>query len=770
MFSRADMRYRAAVTTHAATMTRLASRRSLLLVASWLSMACPWVAYAQAQNDLASAARPRTCLVLGGGGARGAAHIGVLKVLERERVPIDCVVGTSMGAIVGGLYASGYKASRIETILKSINWADVLDDDPSRAQQSMRRKDDDLRFLGGVQIGLRKGKLALPQGLIQGQKLQLLLRRLLLSSSQTRDFDQLPIPFRAVATDIGNGEKVVFSTGDLATAIRASMSIPGAFAPITVEGRLLVDGGMVDNLPIDVAREMGAQRLIVVNVGSPLAATGDLSSPFSITNQMLTVLIKHQTDAQLATLGPQDVLITPELKAITAQGFNDAARAVVIGEASAASMSRRLRAFSVSPDQYAAFQGQRRQIAATRPVIRFVDVSGTNSRTAALLEHRLSNTIGRPLDVDLVEKDISSVYGEGRYEVIPWNLVQRDGMTGILASPADKSWGPNFLRTALRLSDDFTGSSNYQLLSELNVTGLNSLGGELRGRVGLGKVSALHTEFYQPWGQTGQYSVSPYLDYRAYNLPIIANGKQAFAEYRRRRAVGGIQLAWAPTDSWQLSASIERGRDNATLRTGDPLILPNFSSTIAGIKLRVTRDTLDSSGFPSSGSRLDVSSEALLPLLGADETSRISRFQWDKAFAFGSNRVLLGLRLASSRGGQDLLASYSPLGGLTNLSGYAENDILAPRTALARAIYYRRLTDTGAIFSVPVYAGASLEQGGWWRNDESISARQLKTAGSVFLGMDTFLGPVFLGYGQAQGGANSFYLTFGPLLRTETSY
>jgi len=207
--------------------------------------------------------RPRTCLVLGGGGARGAAHIGVLKVLERERVPIDCIVGTSMGAVVGGLYASGYTADEIKAVLDRIDWAEVLRDKPPRDERSMRRKEDDLRLLGGVEVGLSNGKIAFPQGLIQGQKLEMLLRRLLLPTWQVRDFDHLPIPFRAIATDIVSGEKVVFAQGDLALAIRASMSVPGVFAPVRYEDHLLVDGGVVDNVPIDEARRLGAQRLIV---------------------------------------------------------------------------------------------------------------------------------------------------------------------------------------------------------------------------------------------------------------------------------------------------------------------------------------------------------------------------------------------------------------------------------------------------------------------------------------------------------------------------
>jgi len=184
------------------------------------------------------ATHPRTCLVLGGGGARGAAHIGVLKILERERVPIDCVTGTSMGAIVGGLYAAGYRADEIEVVLNGIDWKDMFNDDPPREELPMRRKEDELRFLGGIELGLRDGKIAFPRGVIQGQKLQLLLRRLLLSTLQTKKFDDLPIPFRSIATDIGSGDKIVFADGDLPMAIRASMSVPAAFAPIRYRGHL----------------------------------------------------------------------------------------------------------------------------------------------------------------------------------------------------------------------------------------------------------------------------------------------------------------------------------------------------------------------------------------------------------------------------------------------------------------------------------------------------------------------------------------------------
>ena len=709
--------------------------------------------------------RPKTCLVLGGGGARGAAHIGVLKVLEREHVPIDCIVGTSMGAVVGGLYAAGYSADDVENVLKGIDWKDMFSDDPSRPQLPMRRKQDQLRFLGGIELGLRDGRIAFPRGAIQGQKLQLLLRRLLLSTTDVHDFDKLPIPFRAVATNIGSGDKVVFSAGDLALAIRASMSVPAAFAPIRVNGHLLVDGGISDNVPIDVARAMGAERLIVVNVSELLAPEASLNSPFSIANQMLTALMKKQTDAQLATLGPNDLLLTPNLGDLGSAAFDRSAHAVAIGTATAEAATAQLQRYTADPTAYAAFAAHHRQVTFDPPLIAFLDVVRNRSRSAGFVARQLSDVVGKTLDPKQLEQQIGMAYGEGSYERISYDLVKRDGETGLSVLPVDKGWGPNFLRVGLRLADNFAGRNSYQLITEANFTGLNELGGESRNRIQIGEVTELYSEFLQPLGQRGQYYLAPYLDYKGYDFPVNEGEKVDFAQYRRSRILGAIEGGWTPDADWQVSTALEYGRDAAHLRIGAP-DFPNFSSVFGGVVVRTIFDNLDDSGFPGHGTRLDLSQEMLLRELGSSSAANITRLRWDSAAAIGANRFLYGLSVNSSTGGdrESQIAAFSPLGGLANLSGYTENQLFATQTALARAIYYRRLTDTQNLFSVPVYLGSSLELGGFWDARRDIG-RDPIAAGSVFLGVNTFLGPIFLGYGYAQGGHNAFYLTFGSLLR-----
>ncbi len=749
------------------------SHRKVRLLRRWAFLAAlllPLAAGArQAATDTHAGThpdRPRTCLVLGGGGARGAAHIGVLKVLERERVPVDCIVGTSMGAVVGGLYASGYSADEIETVLDRIDWADVLRDKPPRNERSMRRKEDDLRLLGGVEVGLSNGKIAFPRGLIQGQKLEMLLRRLLLPTWQVRDFDQLPIPFRAVATDIVTGDKVVFGQGDMALAIRASMSVPGVFAPVRYQGHLLVDGGVVDNLPIDEARRLGAQRLIVVRVGTPLMTEERLDSPLAISHQMAGVLMKRVVDAQLATLGAQDLLITPPLGDMGSQDFNHSPAAVAVGEQAAQAEVAGIRRYQVDPAQYAIFQQQHRPPAYETPIVAFIDVLREDTQTPRFIEQRLQPQLGQPLQPERIERQVALTYGEGRYEQVQWRLDQRDDQFGLVIAPQDKRWGPDFLHFALRLSDDFDGSSNYQLISEFTRTGLTDQGAELKLRIGLGEVEEAFAEYYHPFGSSGRHALSTYARYRATDLDLALLQRGSLAQYRYSQWLGGLRWAWSPHPDWELASFLERGQERTRLDVGNPSELGNYRADMGSIGWQLRHDSIDSSAFPSRGQRLSLTRQHYLDALGTDDPAAVTRLQWDGAWARGESRWLGGLRISSAHGGDDLLATYGFLGGLGNLSGYPEEAIFAPQTALARMVYYRRVAHADSLLTIPLYVGGSLEWGGFWRTRDDVNIDGMQSAGSVFVGADTFLGPVFLGYGRAQGGHDSFYLTFGSLLRT----
>lgn len=712
--------------------------------------------------------RPCIGLVLGGGGARGAAHIGVLKVLERERVPVCRVTGTSMGAIVGGMYAAGYSPQEIEDILASIDWADVLNDDPDRQSFPMRRKNDTLRYLMDFRFGLRDGALQLPRGAIQGQKLLLLLRRLTLHTWRTPHFDELPIPFRAVATDIVSGEAKVFEEGDLALAIRSSMSVPGAFAPIRVDGRMLVDGGIVNNVPVDVAQQIGAERLIVVDVGAPLMADEDLTSPIAISVQMLDILMKQRTQSILAAMDPRDIKILPQLGDIGSASFDRAVEAIPTGVAAAEVVLPQLREYAASEAEWTEWQSRHRRRDMDPLVVEFLDVLRQRSRTAGYVARELQGFEGKPLDLARLEAAIGHTYGQGNYERIAWQPVLRDGQVGVEVTPVDKGWGPNYLSFGLQLSDDFQGRNSYQLGVEYTRTGLNPYGGEWRTRGEIGAVTGLRSEFFQPAGDRGQYFAFPYLETRAFDQSLrddVGDGGNVLSSYRVRRSTAGIDIGYEIDTGNRVFIGLTRGHGSANVEIGDGS-LPEFSANLGSFRLGYVHDTLDDADFPGAGSRAEILLNAERPGLGSDSQGETVDIVWDQTLRRDRHHLLIGARWHGSWGEPSVFDAQAPLGGFLNLSGYAERELLGSQVLLLRGVYYRRLGDAGQLFSVPAFVGGSLETGNVWeRREDLLALRDLIWSGSVFVGIDSPFGPIFLGYGRADTGEGSLYLNFGTLLR-----
>jgi len=355
-------------------------------------------------QDVRTTERPKIGLVLSGGGARGAAHIGVLEVLEEMHIPIDCIVGTSMGSIVGGLYASGMSPAEINEALATIDWEDAFNDNIPREDRSFRRKRDDDLYLIKHKPGIGDdGKIKLPTGFLQGQKIDLIFKELTLPVSDIKNFDQLNIPFRAVATDITTGEMVVLSSGDLAKSMRASMSIPSIFAPMEMDGRLLVDGGVSNNLPVDVARDMGAEIVIVVDISTPLKKREELTSALSITAQLTGILTRRNTEAQIATLSGKDILIVPDLGDISSSDFNESGKAIPEGKAAAEQHREQLAGLAISQADYANLVLAQPERKTTLPVIEFVKLNNQSRVSDEVIMARLHVKTGEPRDVQALE-------------------------------------------------------------------------------------------------------------------------------------------------------------------------------------------------------------------------------------------------------------------------------------------------------------------------------------------------------------------------------
>lgn len=515
--------------------------------------------------------RPRIGLVLSGGGARGAAHIGVLKALEELHVPVDIVVGTSMGAIIAGTFASGSSVSELEAAIRGVNTNMLMQDSLSRQEQSMRSKQSEQQLpLFAVEIGLRDGSIALPKGAVVGIGLESVLRRLV-KLKGPRDFDKLPVPFRAVSTDVITGDMVVFHDGELSTAMRASMSIPGVIAPVEVDGRMLVDGALVRNLPVDIAREMGADIIIAVNLGTPLMTREQVTSVVAISAQMLNILTEQNVKASIAQLTPDDILIRPELGDYSAGDFDNLIKTVPIGEEATRKVADKLRRYSLPPEQYAIFRSRQLvdAVVSSRPIdeIRFPGLVNVNP---AVLEKLIDTKVGEPIDQNKLDTDLRRIYGRGDFEHVNYEVVNEDSKRILEFNATEKSWGPDYLRFGLSLSSDFSADSVFNLYASHRKTWINSLGAEWRNDFIVGRTLRAATEFYQPLDVSQQFFVVPRLEFDRHYFDIFGDTIRA-ARLSVRTTKVGFETGTQWTKFGELRLGLERGVTDFRLDTG-PLI------------------------------------------------------------------------------------------------------------------------------------------------------------------------------------------------------
>ncbi|HTT00660.1 MAG TPA: patatin-like phospholipase family protein [Steroidobacteraceae bacterium] len=710
-------------------------------------------------------ARPRIGLVLSGGGARGAAHIGVLKVLDEMHVPIDAIAGTSMGAVVGGLYASGLTAREIEAVVSSVNWQNAFRDRPPRNELSFRRKQEDFSFLVHFPLGIRGGKLQLPQGLIEGQSLTLTLRQLTLPVARVQEFQDLPTPFRAVATDLTTGEPVVMRAGDLTTAMRASISAPGVFAPVERDGRLLVDGGIAENLPIDVAREMNVDVLIVVDVGAALYTRERLGTATSISNQMLAILIRRDSQRQLSTLSQRDVLVSPQLGEASSFDFGIVQRAIGAGELAARALESRLRALAVSPDAYASYAARRDAVRSNPPAVAFVRVAPDSQQYSVPLHSLFDDLIGKPLDADMTRRRVIDLYGRGNLAVLDYRVVPSDDEYGLDLTARRKSWGPNYVRFGLDLEDDFQGNAVYNAAARIVMSDMTRTGGEWVWDLQAGVAPHVYTEFFLPLSNAWTYFVLPHGQFIANNVPLIDSQGREIAEYRVRTWEYGLDFGRQFSNWAELRFGLLHDHGTSRVRVGDPNE-PETQFTDYGYFVRVTYDQLDDVGFPRDG--------ALATVQWNSEKSRINEvvespfnqltFNWILARSFGRETGVLWATYGTTLNQTaplDVHTQYT-LGGFLNLSGLPAQSLAGPNYGIARAIFYRKIGRGGeGFFDFPTYLGVSLEAGNVWQDRSDISWGSARKDASVFVGLDTLLGPLYLAYGYDYTGKEAFYLLLG---------
>ena len=703
--------------------------------------------------------KPRIGLVLSGGAARGLAHIGVLKALEEQGIKIDAIAGTSMGAVIGGLYASGYKIDELEKLALGINWQQALSDAPPRKDVPFRRKQDDRDFLVKQKLSFRDdGSLGLPLGVIQGQNLALLLESLLAHASDIRDFDKLPIPFRAVATDIVSGEKMVFRKGHLPQVIRASMSIPAVFAPVEVNGRLLVDGGMVDNIPLDVAREMGVDIAIVVDIGTPLRNRKQLATVIDVLNQSITLMTQRNSQEQLATLHPNDILIQPPLAGFGVTDFGRAQEMIDAGYRATRILDARLTA--LRPAEPAAPQlTAARDPSQRTPLISAIKVENDSKVDDSVIRYYIRQPLGEPLDLGRLQTDMGTLYGLDYFEQVHYRVVHKGGDNTLVISARGKRSGTDYLRVGLNLSDDMRGDSAFNLGASYRINGINRLGAEWLTRAQIGDQQELYTEFYQPLDVGSRYFVAPYLRAESTNVESVMDN-DPIAEYRLERYGFGLNVGRQIGNNGEIRFGVGEAWGEANVRIGER-DLPKVSFTEGFYELKYSFDSLDNVYFPHSGENIGLSLRQFDQGLGSDQDYRQLEFKLDKALSDGSNTWVFGGRYGRTLNKAEVVPSSFLLGGARQLSGFRQDAISGQNINLTRAVYYRRLTPRAYLpLDFPLYIGASLERGRAWDNDNDFDSGYINAA-SIFLGFDTPLGPLNFSYGFNDDDEKALYMNLG---------
>ncbi|WP_311886158.1 MULTISPECIES: patatin-like phospholipase family protein [unclassified Pseudomonas] len=705
------------------------------------------------------APRPKVGLVLSGGAARGLAHIGVLKALEEQGIKIDAIAGTSMGAVVGGLYASGYKIDELEKLALNIDWQAALSDAPPREDVPFRRKQDDRDFLVKQKLSFRDdGSLGLPLGVIQGQNLSLLLESLLAHTSDTRDFDKLPIPFRAVATDISNGEKVVFRKGHLPQVIRASMSIPAVFAPVELDGRLLVDGGMTDNIPLDVAREMGVDVAIVVDIGTPLRNRKQLTTVVDVLNQSITLMTRSNSEEQLAALKSSDVLIQPALAAFGVTDFGKAQDMIDAGYRATRILDARLAVLKPKESQDAELNAARSPGQRT-PIITGIRVENDSKVDDDVIRYYIRQHIGEPLDLARLHSDMGTLYGLDYFEQVQYRVVHKGQDHTLVISARGKRSGTDYLRVGLNLSDDMRGDSAFNLGASYRINGINRLGAEWLTRAQIGDKQELYTEFYQPLDVGSRYFVAPYASFEAQNVDAVLDN-DPIAQYRVERYGFGLNFGRQIGNNGEVRFGVGEAWGKADVRIGDQ-DLPSENFNEGFYTLKYSYDSLDNVYFPHEGKDVSLTLMQFEPGLGSDTRYRQWEFKLDKAMSRGPDTLILGGRYGRTLDDANVVTSSFLLGGARQLSGFREDAISGQNVSLMRAVYYRRLTPRSYLpLDFPLYAGASLERGRAWNNDNEFDSGYINAA-SVFIGFDTPLGPLNFSYGLNDANEQAVYLNLG---------
>jgi NTE family protein len=698
--------------------------------------------------------RPKIGVALEGGGALGFAHIGLLEWFDEHHIPIDYVAGTSMGGLVGGFYSIGMRPTEIRELVSKIDWHKTLEGRVPFESLSYRRKEDRRAFQNRLEFGLRDG-FNLPNGLTSDKNITFLLDREALPYSSLKSFDDLPTPFRCVATDLVSGKPFVFKDGSLGEALRATMSMPLIFSPVRRGKSLYADGGLMDNLPVDVVKGMGADIVVAVYLNTDPFKPTNNQSMFSILNRSISVMIAAN---ELRSLESADMVISVDLQGYTSSDFTKGQEIIPRGYDAATRKSSLLARLSVDDatwQQYIAARESRRIQSVPKP--EFVQVAGTGSPLSHEIENTFADNVDRPFDAGRMERDIDLVAGRGRFSGFSYSMMELGGRPGLLLDPHEREDAPPFLNLGFLIDGAEGENVRFSMNARITALDIGGLGSEWRTDLSVGSTWGLSSEFYKPLRATSKWFVSPRA--AAISNPFdFYERTTELAQYRVRQVDAGLDFGYAINRFSEIRAGYDTGYLQTSLQIGDPVLAtPAGRLGISSIKYEL--DHLDSAIIPRNGQFATL------------------RAQWDDANpgarrGFPLSEISLGIvRPVSTRSSIYLEAfggttfGYQQtglpqffLGGPARLSAYGTNELRTDQYWLGRVGYLYELFRLPPVLGNRIYATAAYE---FAHAYAAPGASRFPTDGSIGVAIETLLGPLVFAGSVGDSGHHKVWFQLG---------
>ena len=700
--------------------------------------------------------RPTLGLVLEGGGALGLAHIGVITWMEEHRIPVNYVAGTSMGGLVGGMYATGLSPAEVRQLINGIDWDQVLSGVIPFRDLSFRRKQDAHDFPGQLEFGLRDG-LQFPSGFNTGQEVNLVLDKVALPYSEISSFNDLPIPFACVATDLVSGKPHVFRDGSLALAMRSTMSLPGIFTPVRSGKRLYADGFLLDNLPIDVGKEMGADVVLGVHLETaPMDPNTNLSS-FGVLGQAISVMSAVNVTRSMEQA---DLLIVVPLQKYTSLDYNKADAIIKLGYDAAAAKASVLSAFSVSEAEWEDYLSKRNARRRTVPIPKFVEVTGTSPEMAKAMEKQMSALVGQPVEPKKIDQDMMTIVGMGRFSTATYSMTEKNGEQGLQVQAEQKTYAPPIVRPLIVIDGSEYNNVLFSIGARITFMDVGSYRSELRNDIILGSQYQLSSEYYHPFTTTSNWFIAPRLGVNSEQFNIYSNNTQV-ASYRIRQALGGLDTGYAFGRTGEFRLGYEGGYEKATPVIGNVPTLPTTSGTTGDVRIQYQLNTLDDPVIPRSGTSLLMYTKGFNTNPAAPGPFPLTEIQAESFFRLNApSSVYIAAFGGSSYGYKTGIPAFS-LGGSRELVAWGTNELLTNQYFLGQLGYIRELAKLPPFLGSSVNVLGILELGKTYKLPTGSSPPNLPMDAAAGLLVNTIFGPVLVAGAVGDYGHARFYFQIG---------